>query len=766
VKDGSHFKVRRKPRARREAAVVAHLERIHALTEALSETLTPTGVAQAVCRHATLAVQADTCTLHLLVDRSHLALIGHVGVPAEIALAIGRIEASDVQNPVAQTLASNEILWAETPDEYARLFPRLFRQEATGPRASAFWCAPLAIGGRPIGALGMGFHRSCRFTRDDRALARTISHQCAVALERARVFAEAQANEQRLRFLAEASTVLGGSLDYQATLASVTRLAVPTVGDWAAVDMLQADGSFVRLAVAHVDPVKVKVAHELWARWPPRLRDESGIGRVARTGKAELHEEITDEMLDTGIADRALREVYRALGIRSAMSVPLVVRGRTVGVMTLVSAESGRRFGTSDLTLASDLAMRAGVAIENAQSFREAAEANRMKDEFLATMSHELRTPLGAILGWSSMLQKDVPDPSTLAKGLKTIERNARTQAKLIDDVLDVSRIITGKLRLDPKPMDPKATLAAALEVVRPAAEAKGVQIVTSVEDEPIPTFADSDRIQQIIWNLLSNSVKFTARGGTVRVTLGRDHSAIRLQVTDNGQGIAPEFLPFIFDRFRQADSSTTRRHAGLGLGLAIARHLAEIHGGTIVAESAGEGTGSTFTVTLPMRVLRLPPAEAAPHEVREDGRRSRAGPADLSGLRVLVCDDDPDTREIVAHVLEEAGAAVSLADCARDALDMVRAGALDVLVSDIGMPHVDGYALMRQIRNLAPAEGGELPALALTAYVRAEDVRRAIASGFQTHVAKPVDPRELVARVAALGRRRPARRGVSADEP
>ena len=738
-------------------AATEQLVRVQRVTEALSESLTKDAVADVILRHAADSLDADICTLHLVsADDTKLVLTGTPrGVAEGVVDRIREIDTTDPKNTAARALRERAGLCAEDETAYHALFPELAGVETTGTRAKAFLCAPLLSGTRSIGVIGMGFYAPRRFSLADRAFLETIARQCALALERTRLLTEARENERRLGFLAEASTVLAGSLDYEDTIASVTRLAVPTVADWAAVDIAEQGGTFKRIAIAHVDERKIELARELDRRWPPRQEDPTGLANVVRTGVAELVSVISDEMLAAAIDDPDRLAAARSLGLASWMCVPLKMRERTIGAITFGSAESGRRFGPADLALAEDLAVRAGIAIENATSFREADEANRMKDEFLATMSHELRTPLGAILGWASMLQTDKrDDPGAIDRGLSAIERNARAQVKLIEDVLDVSRIITGKLRIEPRAVDVGAVVSAAMDVVRPMAAAKGVSILGLIAPEPLPTFGDPDRIQQILWNLMSNAVKFTPKGGTVEVAVERKGATIRIAVTDSGEGIKPQFLPFIFERFRQADGSTTRRHGGLGLGLAIARHLVELHGGTIRVDSEGEGRGASFTVTLPMRVVQLRAIEATAPPAEERPSAAPSAPPSLRGLRVLICDDDPETREMLVMVLIGAGAEVREAGSAFEALEQLGPFAPDVLVSDIGMPQVDGYSFMRKVRSLPDAAGGRTPALALTAYAQADDERRALASGFQMHVAKPADPRDLIERVANLGGR------------
>lgn len=393
--------------------------------------------------------------------------------------------------------------------------------------------------------------------------------------------------------------------------------------------------------------------------------------------------------------------------------------------------------------------------LEREQEARLQAEAaNRMKDEFLATLSHELRSPLNAMLGWTRLLNSRKFDEVTTARAMETIERSARAQAQLIEDLLDVSRIIQGKLRLNIRPIALVSVIQAAIDIVRPAAEAKEIQLYSDLDPVVDLVAGDSDRLQQVVWNLLSNAIKFTPKGGRVEVRLERVNSYIEIAVKDTGQGINPNFVPYVFDRFRQADSSITRSSTGLGLGLAIVRHLVELHGGTVRAESPGEGQGATFTVKLPVIPMRneVIPRKSVDIAVEEEAPLDNS--PSLQGMRVIVVDDEADSREYIITLLEQCGAEVVATTSASEALDAVSHIKADVLVSDIGMPEEDGYSLIRKVRALKAEQGGQIPAVALTAYARAEDRTKAIAEGFQIHIPKPVEPAELATVVASLARR------------
>ncbi len=463
-----------------------------------------------------------------------------------------------------------------------------------------------------------------------------------------------------------------------------------------------------------------------------------------------------------------------APGARAFWSVPLLAENRPVGRLA-AGFRAPRRFSDDEHAFVETIAnqcaqalMRAArtegeeeVRLKEAEEARaqerwlrgEAELASRSKDEFLATVSHELRTPLNAILGWTVTLRGRRP-PEDIDRPLAIIERNARTQAKLIEDVLDVSRIISGKLALNLRPTNVAEAVSAAIDTVSPAADAKNIEMKTAMSDTSLTITADSDRLQQIVWNLLSNAVKFTPKGGQISVRVHREGSEVRIRVSDTGEGIRREVLPVIFEPFRQADASTTRYHGGLGLGLAIVKQLVCAHGGSVLAESDGPGKGAMFEVQLPARS-----AVPAVSKVSRATATQTAGPAvtdgpRLDGLRVLVIDDEEDALALVDEVLRERGAEVFLASSASDALDKVTLARPDVVVSDIGMPEIDGYALMRQLRARAPGAGGRTPAIALTAYARTDDAHRAIAAGYQMHLAKPVDPRQLVTVVAHLGGR------------
>lgn len=577
---------------------------------------------------------------------------------------------------------------------------------------------------------------------------------------------------QAQTFLAEASRVLAGSLDYETTLASVAQLAVPDLADWCMVHILEESGQIKQLARAHIDPAKVELAKRLDTRYPMDGQARLGTPSVLRSGKAEFYREVTDSFLAEVSRDEDHLKLLKEFGLKSVMIVPLIARNRTIGAITFVASESGRHYDEADLALAEDLAHRAAIAADNARLYSEAnraraqaEEANRLKDEFLATVSHELRTPLNAIVGWSHLLRMKKFDEATTAHAVETIERNAKSQARIIEDILDVSRIITGKLRLDFHMLELAPIIEAALDAVRPAAEAKGIRLRTMLNSAAGPVSGDANRLQQIVWNIVSNAVKFTPKGGVVEVRLERaglpSEPHVEIALSDTGQGIRPDLLPFIFDRFRQGDSTSTRAHGGLGLGLAIVRHLVELHGGSVQAESPGEGRGATFRVKLPLAVIDSESGDSRRAQLLASGGLSEQNEPQLAGIHVLVVDDESDSREILKIMIEQYGAEVKTCASSVEAFESLKHLKPDVLISDIEMPGEDGYRLLERVRSLGPDHGGHVPAIALTAYARAEDRKRALSAGYQMHMVKPADPAELaliIARLAANNHKKFAR--------
>ncbi len=577
--------------------------------------------------------------------------------------------------------------------------------------------------------------------------------QAQVALEEA---------GRRDAFLAEASAILAADLDYEKTLANVVKMAVPRIADWCA---MRINGD----PPTHLfsDNSRAEKYAGIVRSFAPN--DKVGPRKVQRTGEAEF-------MPDEETMERVARQIpgyweaSRQLGFRSYICVPMRTRDEIVGTLSLAITDSGRRYTSADLMLAHNLASRAAVAIETARLFdsrrrlveseraarTQAEEAGRLKDDFLATLSHELRAPLTAIVGWSSVLQRQsAADRDLLQRGLSVIDRNIKLQLQLIDDLLDMSRIVAGKMRLDVQTVDLREAIWNAISAVQPAADAKGVSIHSVLDPLAGPMRGDLNRLQQIVWNLLSNAVKFTPKGGHVQVSLERVNSHVEIVVADTGQGIDAAFLPYVFERFRQADPSSTRRYGGLGLGLAIVKHLTELHGGTVKVKSPGPGLGATFTVELPLLIVHSPEEELHRRHPSSERETDKPQFPSLEGITVLAVDDEADAREVIKMVLEGCGARVDTAASAAEGLRLYERGRYDVILSDIGMPEEDGLAFIRKVRERESGDGGRTPAAAFTAFARTDDRIRVLRAGYQMHLAKPVEPVELATAVASLAQSR-----------
>jgi len=476
---------------------------------------------------------------------------------------------------------------------------------------------------------------------------------------------------------------------------------------------------------------------------------------VASARHAQIQERIAPQVGDSRQFAERVAAIY-ASSAPDTFDVLELADGRVFErhsrVQIVDSRNVGRVWTFRDVTPQRRAEDERKILLESERAARSQAErASAMKDEFLATLSHELRSPLNAILGWSHMLRLQTMSPADLQRGLEVIERSARAQAQLIEDLLDMGRITSGKLRLDIQPVMPAAVVEAALDTVGAAAEAKGIRLITALDPSAGPVAGDPSRLQQVVWNLLSNAIKFTPRAGRVQVSVRQNESHIEISVADTGAGITPEFLPQVFDRFRQGDASSTRTIGGLGLGLAIVKQFVELHGGSVEARSDGPGQGATFTVSLPLMAVQAeaPGERSRPREpsfAALDFKR-----LDLTGVKVLVVDDEEVARDLIARVLAECRAEVVIAGTAEAALAAVEHTHPHVLVSDVGMPNVDGYQLLRLVRELGESRGGGVPAIALTAFARNEDQARALQAGFLVHVAKPVEPAELVAAVASV---------------
>ncbi len=556
-----------------------------------------------------------------------------------------------------------------------------------------------------------------------------------------------KASEERLRFLAEASRVLGSSLDYETTLAGLARLAVEAMADFCLVDLVDDEGRPRRVAAAHADPARQPLAERL-REFPPGPQSV-GIPRVLRTGRPEIFYEVTEENIPALARDEEHAGILRELGMKSSIAVPLVARGRTIGALTFSSTRAGRRYTDEDVAYAQEIAARAALAIENARLYARAQEVNRAKDEFLATLSHELRTPLTPILGWTHMIRSGRLGEREVAQGVRVIEKNSQSLSRLINDLLDMSSILSGKMRIERAPVELGGVVREAADTVRPQADALSVSVEVQTGGlSPSVVSGDRTRLVQVFWNLLHNAVKFSRAGGRVRVRVGASDGTARVEVEDEGAGIPPEFLPHVFERFRQADMATTRTHGGLGLGLALVKSFVEAHGGSVEAESAGPGRGSRFVVALPA--------------VETDGARRNTGdleadsgePCAEAPCHVLLVEDAPDTLEMLKVAFASRGYTAAACATPEEALRVAESGRFDIIVSDIGLPRIDGYELIARLRELPHLR--EVPALALTGYAAQRDAEAALAAGFDAHVPKPVDPAELAEHMDQLTRRGP----------
>jgi PAS domain S-box-containing protein len=666
------------------------------------------------------------------------------------------------QGKPATTVAFPEARVIEDVREATDLDERQAIYEREGIRSMLV--VPLNIQGTLSGTLVFYYKMPRRFDDLRMQTATALGNLAAVAISSAELHEEelsqrarAERAHKRAAFLAEVGIALSSSLDYEATLKTVVALAVPRIVDWCTVDILEPDGQLKRLAVAHIDPEKTEFARTYRERYPENPESPSSVHQIIKTARPFIVSNITDEMLVAAARDDEHLKALRYLNPSAYSVIPLIANGRALGAMTFVNTVSARPYDAEDQQFLQAVADRAALAVDNARAYSQARAANRAKDEFLATLSHELRTPINAIMGWAQMLQHGVVDAKRLTHAVDAIVRNAAAQARLIEDLLDLSRIISGKLRLDVELIDVGAVVSAAVATFEPAAEAKSLRLQAVTEDSSAQVYGDRQRLQQAVWNLLSNAVKFTARGGRVQVQVLRLNSHVEIVVSDTGEGIRPDVLPFIFDRFRQADSSSTRRHTGLGLGLAIVRHIVELHGGTVEALSDGVGLGATFRIKLPVSVAKTAfAAESDPAEhpavpmITTDSLAGTSLP-DLDGTRVLIVEDEPDAREMIAYLLRQRNAEVRVASSVDAALIALESDPPDVLLSDIEMPDRDGYDFITAVRALPLDRGARVPAAALTAYSRPEDRARSMLAGYDAHLSKPVDLAELIATIVRL---------------
>ncbi|MGE3778571.1 MAG: ATP-binding protein, partial [Pirellulaceae bacterium] len=630
------------------------------------------------------------------------------GVPS----IVGRYRFSSFGQEVLQRMRDNQPYVVDDVLAHEPTITDRAAYEQTQIRAVI--CVPLHKGGRFAAAMAVHQRTARHWTAGDVELVELVASRCWESIERARVARNLLESEERLRMAVAAARIGYWTWELETELVQLDSTCAELLG----MATSQAPPELVLSAIHPDDRSSVDQA----------VRDAiEGRGPYKVEFRVILPDGETRWLSSRGNGVRVAGRVWRLRGVNM------------------------------DITEQIQLAEQREQLLESERAARASAErAGRMKDEFLATLSHELRTPLNAVLGYATLMKFAAMNSVEVAEAVDAIERNARLQAQLIEDLLDMNRIMSGKIRLDVQTLSLDEVIKAALDTVLPSAETKGVRIQKVVDPLAGPVRGDPARLQQVVWNLLSNAIKFTPRDGSVQIALERVDSRVEITVSDTGQGITADFLPFVFDRFRQADPSTTRRHGGLGLGLSIVKHLVDLHGGSVRVSSPGEGQGATFVVSLPLAII---------HHL-EGGNGSRAALAalsaspghgmNLSGVRVLVVDDEPDATVLVKRILEECQATVTTAHSAQEALEAVRQHPFEVLVSDIGMPGQDGFQLLRAIRSLEGPRS-TIPAVALTAFARSEDRRRAALAGFQTHLSKPVEIAELIAVVGNLaGRTKP----------
>lgn len=609
--------------------------------------------------------------------------------------------------------------------------------------------APLQANGRVLGSISFVFAESNRhYGTNDLELAEDLARRAAIAIDNAHLYYTAQQAKQAAETFANRKARLQtvtAALSESLTPAQVAEVIVEQ-----SIAALEADAALMALvnkagtALEIVRMVGYPTSSAAAAQQPISLNAAFPLAEAVRTGQPIWSEPLSERL----VRYPHLADIYKSLPFQAWISLPLIVEGKSVGGLSL-SFRQFKRLSQDDCEFMLALSRQCAQAIFRAQLYEaerkaraEAEQANRVKDEFLAVLSHELRSPLNPILGWTRILRTQQLQPEKVDQALATVERNAKLQAQLIEDLLDISRTLQGKLSLDIAPVNLKTVIQGAIETVQLAASAKSIQIKTQLQESLGLVLGDANRLQQVLWNLLSNAVKFTPNQGQITIQLEESDRQVQIQVIDNGTGIHPDFLPHVFEYFRQADSSTTRQFGGLGLGLAIAHQIMELHGGTLRAESPGEGLGATFTVCLPLTTVGLEnttvPNPPAPF-------------VDLTGLQVLVVDDEVDMRHLAEFMLEQQGARVTAVGSAAEAMAAISQSIPDVLLCDIGMPEMSGYALMQHIRGRSPEEGGMIPAIALTAYAGEYDRHQAIAAGFQRHISKPVEPEELIKAIAQV---------------
>jgi signal transduction histidine kinase/CheY-like chemotaxis protein len=541
---------------------------------------------------------------------------------------------------------------------------------------------------------------------------------------------ERKHTEDAMRFLSEASRVLAGSLDYPTTLASIARLAVSYLADWCLIDLVEEDRTCHRVAVAHVDPAKEEQTGRLLGRHALDWDAPAGLPKVLREGRTEVYADVPEALLTTLAARPEDLHLIQAVGCKSCMIVPLRARQRTLGAVTLLAAESGRRYGAAEQAVAEELALRAALAVDNARLYDEAQEAVRRRDEFLAMLAHELRNPLAPILHAVQVMRLAPADSPTAPKTREVVERQARHMARLIDDLLDISRITRGKIEIRKERVDLSAVVAGAVQTCSPLMESRGHRLEVSLPPEPLLLEADPTRLEQVIANLLNNAAKYTEPGGHIRLSATGEDDQVVIRVRDTGIGIAPEMQAQVFEPFAQVDQSLERAQGGLGIGLTLVRGLVERHGGTVQVVSGGLGQGSEFVVRLPRGA------------VPSDTPTIVAHPANPHASQIVLVEDNLDACDMLRELLELWGHRVETAADGLRGVELIQRGRPDVALVDIGLPGLDGYQVAQRVR--AAPDGQHVFLVALTGYGQPQDRRRALAAGFDAHLIKPVDVDQL----------------------
>ncbi len=715
------------------------LMRLHAITASLSEARTQAEVLEVVTTHTVAATGALGASVYLLsADGSSLELARAVGYADKVIDRAATIPL-DAEVPTADAARCARPVFLQSIAA-CRRYPEL--QDAIGPTPSRSLARlPLIVDGRPIGVLGVSHGQAGAFGENEQAFLTALAEQCAQALERARLNdvesrarRQAEAGQRRSSFLSKASAMLSSSLDYEATLTNLARLAVPRIADWCLVELAcGSDAACSQMVVADGDPAQVEQLREHRRRVSPDPAAQVGVARVIASGRSELHRDISEPLLSSFAPDSEYKRFLRVLGFRSAIIVPMTARGRTLGAIALIAAGSERRFEQADLDMAEELGHRAAMAIDNARLYQEAREADRRKDEFLAMLGHELRNPLAPILTGLKLMQLRGVGGE---RERQVIERQVKYLVRLVDDLLDVSRITRGQVELHREPVELSAVLAKAIEMASPLFEQRSHLLSVEVPRKGLLVEVDEVRLSQVLANLLTNAARYTDPQGTVVVRGRREHGQVVVSVTDNGIGISPEVLPGIFDMFVQGDRALDRSQGGLGIGLTLARNLAEAHGGSIEVHSAGRGRGSEFTVRLPACAGSRPVTERDSEAAPELGPRR-------SGLRILLVDDNTDAADVLAEVLRGAGHEVAVAYDGPQALGIARNFEPNTALLDIGLPVLDGYELAGKLRELLP--GRPLRLVAVTGYGQDTDKRKSHAAGFDAHLVKPIDLGALI---------------------